>query len=440
VFWFKVIILANLLRILYFLGLAMKRPYWDSAKLRRFQEKRLRSVVDYAYRHVPFYHEKFREAGVRPGDVRGLDDLKKLPIVRKSELKNVDARKLVSMEYDIGKLKANRTSGSTGQPFTTYLSKVEDDWRKVIYMRANISCGQKPRDRWVFVTAPHHFADTTSIQRRLGIFAQTCVSIFDSVDRQIELVSQTRPDVLDGYSGALLLIAKELDKRGARSIRPRIVFGTADLMDAVSCRFMEDVFGAPYYDQFGCAEIDRSAWQCPEKVGYHMDVDSVITEFVDSDRDGVSAGERGEIVYTSLFNYAMPFIRYAVGDVGVPSDDECPCGRKFPLMEVVEGRRDSVLVLPDGRLLSPRAFTNAMSRFFEKIVQYRIVQKRADLFEVFVQVKEGVDEGVFESELAGHYRRVLGLSDDVAIIVKFVDEVPLGKSGKLMAVVSELKI
>jgi phenylacetate-CoA ligase len=432
--------MANLLRVLYFLGSAMRRPYWDGVKLRRFQEKRLRSVVDYAYRHVPFYHEKFREAGVRPGDVRGLDDLEKLPIVRKSELKNADDRKLVSMEYDIGKLKANRTSGSTGQPFTTYLSKVEDDWRKAIYMRANISCGQKPRDRWVFVTAPHHFADTTGIQRRLGIYAQTCVSIFDGVDRQIELVSQTRPDVLDGYSGALLLIAKELDKRGARSIRPRIVFGTADLMDAVSCRFMEDVFGAPYYDQFGCAEIDRSAWQCPEKVGYHMDVDSVITEFVDDGGDAVSAGEQGEIVYTSLFNYAMPFIRYAVGDVGVPSDDECPCGRKFHLMKVVEGRRDSVLVLPDGRLLSPRILTNAMSKFFEKIVQYRVVQKRVNLFEVFVQLKEGVDEDVFESELAGHYRRVLGLGNDVAIMVKFVDEVPLGKSGKLMAVVSELKI
>jgi len=432
--------MANLLRVLYFLGSAMRRPYWDSVKLQRFQEKRLRSVVDYAYRHVHFYHEKFRDAGVRPSDVRGLDDLEKLPIVRKSELKNVDARKLVSMEYDIRRLKANRTSGSTGQPFTTYLSKVEIDWRKAIYMRANISCGQKPRDRWVFVTAPHHFADTTNIQRRLGIFAQTCVSVFDTVDWQIEMISKLRPDILDGYSGSLLLIAKELNRRGLRLIRPRIVFGSADLMDAASCRFMEEVFGAPYYDQFGCAEIDRSAWQCPEKVGYHMDVDGVITEFVDEDGDRVSAGERGEIVYTSLFNYAMPFIRYAVGDVGVPSDDECPCGRKFPLMEVVEGRRDSLLVLPDGRLLSPMAFRNALSKFFEKIVQYRVVQKRVDLFEVFVQVKEGVDEGVFEKELTEHVKTVLGFGDDVAIVVKFVDEVPLDKSGKLMAVVSELRI
>ncbi|MBX5327275.1 MAG: phenylacetate--CoA ligase family protein [Candidatus Bathyarchaeia archaeon] len=431
--------MANILRVLYFLGRAMRRPYWDEARLRRFQEKRLRLVVENAYRSVPFYHEKFKEVGIKPSDIRGLDDLRKLPVVRKSELKGVDAAKLVSAEFDVERLKVNRTSGSTGQPFTTYLSRVEDDWRKSIYMRANISCGQRLRDRWVVVTAPHHFSDTTSIQRKLGVFAQTCVSIFDGIDKQIELISQARPDVLDGYSGALLLIAKEVNRQGLGLIRPRIVFGTADLMDVVSRRFMEEVFGAPYYDQFGCAEIDRSAWQCPERVRYHMDVDSVVMEFVDEDGEGVSAGERGEVVYTSLFNFAMPFIRYAVGDVGIPSDDECPCGRRLPLMEVVEGRRDSLLVLPDGRLLSPRVVTNAMSRFFEKVVQYRVVQRKVDLFEVFVRVREGVDTGVFERELIEHIKRVLGLGDDVTIAVRFVDDVPLSKSGKLMSVVSELK-
>ena len=66
----------------------------------------------------------------------------------------------------------------------------------------------------------------------------------------------------------------------------------------------------------------------------------MIMEFVDGNGEEVSSGERGEIVYTSLLHYAQPLIRYAVGDVGVPVDGECPCGRKLPLMKVVEGRRD----------------------------------------------------------------------------------------------------
>jgi len=432
--------MPNLPRILYYLAKAMRKAYWSRDKLQKYQEKRLRSVISYAYHFVPFYHEKFRREGIRPADVKTLDDLVKLSIVRKSELKCEDPRRLVSAEFDISKLKADRTSGSTGQPFTTYLSRVEDDWRKAIYMRANISCGQKPRDRWVVITAPHHFSDTTNIQRMLGIFAQTCVSVFNSVDEQIRLVNEAKPNVLDGYSGSLLLLAKEIDRRGLKTIRPRIVFGTADLIDIDSRQFLEEVFEAPFYDQFGCAEVDRTAWQCPEKVGYHMDVDSVITQFVDDEGNEVSAGERGEVVYTSLFNYAMPFIRYAVGDVGVPSDENCPCGRTFPLMKVVEGRKDSFLLLPDGQWLAPMAFRIAISKFFDKIMRYRVVQKKVNFFEIYVKKKDDrVDEKVLETELVAHVKRMLGINKwGATIAVKFVEEVPLSKTGKLMAVVSEL--
>jgi phenylacetate-CoA ligase len=432
--------MVNFARLMYYLATAMRRLYWDKDKLRRYQEKRLRAVVKYAYDHVPFYHKKFRKACIRPDDIRSLDDLPKLPITRKSELKMVPPRQRVSIEFEVEKLKAVRTSGSTGEPFTTYICGREDDWRKAIYMRANISCGQRPRDKWVVVTAPHHFHDTTDIQRRLGIYAQTCVSVFMPVHEQAKAISKLRPDILDGYSGSLFLIVKEFKESGLTPIHPKIVFGTAELMDEASIRFIEKVFGAPYLDQFGCAEIDRSAWQCPEKVGYHMDVDSVIMEFIDENGNAVSAGERGEIVYTSLFNFAMPFIRYAIGDVGIPANDECPCGRSLPLMTVVEGRRDSFLVMPDGHLLSPRVFTNAMSKFFEKIVQYKVVQKKADLFEVYMKLKEKTCEDVLETEIVEHLRKVLSFGDDLAVIVKVVDDLQICKSGKLMAVISEVKL
>jgi phenylacetate-CoA ligase len=431
--------MVNFARLMYYLATAMRRLYWDKGKLRRYQEKRLRAVVKYAYDYVPFYHRKFRKAGISPDDIRSLDDLPKLPITRKSELKMVPPRKRVSTEFEVEKLKAIRTSGSTGEPFTTYICGREDDWRKAIYMRANISCGQRPRDKWVVVTAPHHFHDTTDIQRRLGIYAQTCVSVFMPVHEQAKVISKLKPDILDGYSGSLFLIAKEFEESGVTPINPRIVFGTAELIDEASIKFLERVFGAPYLDQFGCAEIDRSAWQCPEKVGYHMDIDSVVMEFVDENGNQVAAGERGEIVYTSLFNYAMPFIRYAIGDVGVPSNDECPCKRSLPLMKVVEGRKDSFLAMPNGRLLSPRVFTNAMSKFFEKIVQYRVVQKKVDLFEINIQLKEKTCEDALKSEIVGYLRSVLSFGSNIAVVVNVVDDLQIDKSGKLMTVISEIR-
>lgn len=433
--------MTNFLRVLYYLGNAMRRAYWNNDKLRKEEEKRVRSVVGYAYDFVPFYHEKFREAGLKPSDVRTLKDLAKLPITRKRELIHESSRRLVSLEFNLDQLIVERTSGLAGEPFATYRSSMETDWQKAIYMRANISCGQKPRDSWIFVTSPQHFNDTTNIQRRLGIYAQTCVSVFCSVNDQIKLISRVNPDVLDGYSGCLLLLAKEADRMDLKSIQPRIIFGSADLIDVTSRRFMEKVFEAPYYDQFGCTEVDRSAWQCPVKDEYHMDIDSVVTQFVDDAGNEVSAGERGEIVYTTLSRYSMPFIRYAVGDVGIPSDESCPCGRTLPLMKIVEGRKDSFLLLPDGRQLSPMAFRIAVSRFFDRIMQYRVVQKKVDHFKIYIKVKDdSVDEKRLETELTAHVMKVLGLDKyEVTIAVEFTEEMPLSKSGKLMAVVSDLR-
>lgn len=434
----------NFPRLLYYIAKALRKAYWERDKLRKYQEKRLRSVVQNAYKYVPFYHKKFKELKITPNDIKSRQDLAKLPIVRKDDLRHQDPTKLISTGFDVKKLKVIRTSGSTGQPLRVHLNKVEDDWRKAIYMRANISCGHKPRDRWAVITAPHHFFDTTNIQRRLGIYAQTCVSVFSKLSDQFHLVSKIKPDVLDGYSGSILLFAKEVERMGLKKIRPRIIFGSADLIDSGSRRFIEEVFEAPFYDQFGCGELDRTAWQCPEKMDYHIDEDSVIMEFVDRNGEEVSAGEKGEIVYTSLFNYAQPLIRYAVGDVGVPVTGECPCGRKLPLMKVVEGRSDSFLVLTDGRVLSPMTFWTIMRlfKYTDHINKFRVVQKESGLVDIYVK-KENTDikEDFLETKLIEHIEKCLHIGEpsSVTFNIRFVEEIPLDKSGKLRSVISLLR-
>ena len=421
----------------------MRRFHWNRDRLKRYQEKRLRAVIRNAYESVPFYRELFKKNGIAPDDIREIKDLEKIPVIRKEDFKRESPKRLVSTKFDVNKLKMLRTSGSTGEPFKFYICGREDDWRKAIYLRANISCGQRPRDRWVVITAPHHFFDTTRVQRKIGVFAQTCISVFMNVGEQAKLVREANPHVLDGYSGSLFLLAKEVDRMGLSGIRPRIVFGTADFIGLNARHFIEDVFQASFYDQFGCAEVDRTAWQCPEKAGYHMDVDTVITQFVDSDGKEVSAGERGEIVYTSLFNYAQPFIRYSVGDVGVPLDEECSCNRKLPLMQIVEGRRDSFLILPDGRLLSPMNFW-AIMHYFEsadEIDRFQVVQKKPTLIKIYIEVKKSFTAyDHLEKKLVKHVQRCLGIGDSspLDLDVIFVEDIPKDKAGRLRSVISEL--
>lgn len=437
--------LYNYFRIIYHLANLMRHTYWSSDRLVDYQNRKLRYIVKYAYEHVPYYHGKFKEFGLKPDEIRSVEDLNRLPIVRKEELqKNAD--KTISDEFRSHDLEAESTSGSTGQPLFYYLTKSENEFRKAKLLRANIGCGQKPRDRWVVITSPFYATRSkmAGMQRLLRIFAPVTASVFDETDAQISVVNQARPDVLEGYSSSLLLMAKEIEKKGTEISRPRLVIGGADLLGDYERGYIEKAFEAPFYDQYGCNELEVLAWQCQEKGEYHIDADTVIMQFLDDDGEEVAPGERGEIVCTSLFNRAMPFIRYAIGDVGVLSEEtECSCGRTLPLMKLVEGRTDSLIVLPNGRLVSPIVFILLMRglKFFNNIDHYRIIQKKVNLIEFHVKMKKDVfDREIAEDELVRHFRKALNIdADRLAFEVEFVKDLSLDKSGKLAAVVSELK-
>ncbi len=436
--------MVSIVKVLYLLASANRRLHWDKDRLKRYQDKRFRAVVKFANDTVPFYHRKFKEAGVDIENIRTIEDLPKLPIIKKEEFKKQDPKQTVSSNYDLNQLKRVRTSGSTGTPFEVYINSTEDAWRKAIYMRANIACGQKARDRWIVLTSPTHFKDTTNIQRKIGVYAQNCISLFESTDQKLMQIGAAKPDVLDGYSGSLTMLAKEVKRRDLKTIKPHLLFGNAEFIDLESRKFVQEVFEAPYCDQFGCAEMDRTAWQCLEREGYHMDVDSVITEFLDKNGENVHANEEGEVTYTSLFNFTMPFIRYAIGDIGVPSDDKCSCGRSLPLMKMIEGRKDSFLTLPGNRILSPMVFNFAVSRFkyYTDIDQYRIHQKKINYFDVYLKMNRfPKEQNSLALEFDNHLKEFLNISgNEVEFNISFVEDIPLSKTGKLMSVWSDLKI
>ena len=429
----------NYLRAFYYLRSLNRQAYWNPEKLEEHQAERLKRVVRYAYNNVSFYHKRYKDLGIDPYAIKDKEDLNKLPIIRKSEIRK-NLAEMLSKDLDVNSLKMVSTSGSTGEPLFLYLSTPEIEFRKAKHLRANISCGQKPRDRWVTLTGPQHFGKTTRLQRLIGMYVPRAISVFDDLSTQISTLENLQPAVLDGYSSSLLLLAKEVEKQGIMNIKPRFIIGGAELIDSASRKYVEKVFGVPFFDQYSSVELERMAWQCHERKGYHMDADALILQFLDKNGEEVSSGESGEIVCTSLFNYAMPLIRYAIGDVGTSSDEICNCGRTLPLMQMVEGRKDSLLFLPNGRILTPRAFTLALHefKFYENIEKFRVVQKKLDFFEFIIKLKNNtIKESIMKSELILHLKKIF-MFDNLSFEIKFVEDIALDKSGKLMAVVSEL--
>jgi phenylacetate-CoA ligase len=156
--------------------------------------------------------------------------------------------------------------------------------------------------------------------------------------------------------------------------------------------------------------------------GYHIDADSLIMQTVDADGNEV-AGESGEIVCTSLFNYAMPLIRYKVGDFGVLSDEECPCGRVLPLLSRIEGRSDSVILLPGGRALSPRAVTVAMGSFLlnSVIEQFRFLQETKDRIKIFLKLQDSSVDNRWVGSCG--YFNMFELKEIQTFTLVFVDDI-----------------
>jgi phenylacetate-CoA ligase len=413
--------------------------------MREFQNRCFRKVVKNAFDNVPFYHQAFQAKGIYPSEIRGLDDLNKLPIFTKSDLKKIPEVDLISSKKNIKSLKKLTTGGSTGKPFSVYLDENEDAWRKSIYLRANVVCGQKIRDKWLAIIDNQYSNESSRLQKMLGFYVRTIVPITLDRTSRFKAVQNSKVDVLDGFPNALFLLARDYEENGGASIQPKLMFGSGELVDKHTISFLERTFHAPYLDQFGCTEIDRAAWQCAEQSGYHMDVDSVIIQFVDEEGNEVGPDEEGEIVYTSLFNYSFPILRYNIEDVGVPMEGECPCGNKLPLMKVVKGRLNSFLVFPDDQIISPINFIEVLGAFKleHEIEQYKVIQETKNHLRIFVQKKEpSVDENKTRETLLTNLSmglpRVTSKPEDVSFDIEFVDEIPHTSRGKLNVVSSLL--
>lgn len=415
----------------------LRRNQWlKYSEIQKIQRKRLRAIIKYAYHNIEFYHEKFKAVGVKPDDIRTINDLLKLPITTKSEIREGFRRgNIFRKGLDLSKCKLAKTSGSSGDPMTVVYDGKAEDFQKAVAVRSYMEAGGRFRDKWVMITSPQRAAAKKRWFQRFGLLSPMFLSLFDSVDTHVSILRKIKPDVIQGYSSTLWLIAKAIHEKGVNDIEPRVIVGTAEVLSDKARRFINSSFDLEMFDQFGGVEVGRSAWECEEHNGYHMDVDALAMEFV-KNNEHVAPGERGRLLYTSLYNYAMPLIRYDVGDICVPTDELCPCGRGLPLMKHIEGRVDDFVMTPNGRIFSPIIWTIIM-RAIPGIAKYKIVQKTKRDFIVQL-VKDSEFSSATIRQVNEGITKVL--RDDVAIKIELMNEISKDKSGKLRAVISKVKI
>lgn len=415
----------------------LERSQWlKPSELRKLQQRRLRAIIKHAYYNVEFYHTKFKAAGVKPDDIKTIEDLPKIPPTTRCEIREgFRTRKILDRRVDLSRCFCSRTTGTSGEPLTVVFDEWAEDFQKAVAVRSFLECGGHFRDKWVMITIPHRMHMKKQWFQRFGFLSPIYLSVFDPPELHISLLKDIKLDMIESYTSCLWLLAKEILEQGTEEIRPRIVVSTAEVLREEARELINEAFGVELFDQFGCAEVGRSAWECEEHVGYHMDIDALVMEFVKGN-EHVTPGERGRLLYTSLYNFAMPFIRYDAGDICVPTDELCPCGRGLPLMKNIEGRMDDFVISSEGKVISPTLLLIVMKEI-PGIAHFRIVQETKN--KANVQLVKSHD---FSQETLGKVekgiKKVLG--DSVITKIEVVNEIPKDKTGKLRAIISKVRV
>jgi phenylacetate-CoA ligase len=334
------------LKSYYYLAKMWRNPWKPCGEIEKLQLKNLKAVITHAYENSPFYHEKYKEAGLRPEYINSLKDILKVPFTTKEELreagKNVLTRDIPPRDHQY-----MTTSGSSGEKLDVIHSRDFRAFAHAIFSRIYLTWGIRPFKK---VTYIRYEPLTLSLVEKLGILKLNYISTFLDMESQFDLLLKQNPHVLVGHPPDLIDMAKLALSRGI-TLNLDIVGSNSEVLTLKEREFLEKTFHCPVYEEYSAVEVGFVAQNCKKK-RMHIISDSVILEIL-KEGEPVAPGEKGEVFVTSLFRNATPFIRYSLGDVASLSQDECDCGMTFPVIDSIEGRKDDFIVLPSGKEIPP---------------------------------------------------------------------------------------
>jgi phenylacetate-CoA ligase len=409
-----------------------RRPRLGRAHILEFQARRLRRLVAHAYAHVPYYRDLFERHGVRPADIRGLDDLRAIPITEKAAVQFLPVERVVARGVDAERLIVHRSSGASGAPIAVRRTWFEDRVLGALRWRAMHAVGLGLTDHLATVriytrSLPRDHQWPQRIVQAAGLYRVTRLAGTRPPAEVAADLARVRPDAIAGYAGIVWRVSRAVGAGDRVGLRPRLVVTGGDLLTPSMRRDIATAFGARVFEMYGAEECNLIAWECPATGRLHTCDDGAIVEVL---RDGRPArpGEPGEVVLTNLHAFAMPFIRYRLADVVTRGDEPCACGAPFSTIEGVHGRIIDYLTLPGGQVVNPGALIVTLGHGPRPwLRQFQVVQERTDLVTVSLLAER--PPTAFElTATEDAIRRIVGPGVDVR--TRLVPEIPLDPSGK----------
>ena len=398
-------------------------------QIRAWQSEKLVKQVKHAYDNVPYYRDLMDKKGVKPEDVRSIDDLHKLPFISKYDLREAYPYGFLAVDKS-EVVRIQSTSGTTGRRVIAFYTQHDVDLWEECCARAIVAAGGDKNDVVQVAYGYGLFTGGAGLHggsHRVG--SMTLPMSSGNTERQIQFMQDLGSTILcctPSYAAYIGEVLKNMGLKPNKDIQLKAgIFGAEPWTEEMR-RGIEKSLGIKAYDIYGLTEISGPgvAFECSEQKGMHINEDHFIAEIIDPDTGEVlPEGTKGELVFTCLDKEAFPMIRYRTRDICVLKREKCSCGRTFIKMAKPMGRSDDMLIIRGVNVFPSQIETVLLEQGYQP--NYRIEVDRVDnndTLDVFVEVTSDdisdtvKDITVKEKELAMAIRNMIGIGAKIHLV------------------------
>ena len=396
-------------------------------QIRAWQDERLVKQVRHVYDNVELYRKRMDEKGLKPEDIKGVEDLHKLPFITKDDLRDEYPYGLLAMPLS-DCVRIQSTSGTTGRRVVAFYTQHDSDLWEECCARAIVAAGGTKDD---VVHVSYGFglftggAGLNGGSHRLGSLTLPMSS--GNTDRQIQFMTDLGSTILCCTPSYAAYLAETIIERGLRDkIKLKAGIFGAEAWTEEMRHDIENKLGIKAYDIYGLTEISGPgvSFECEEQAGMHVNEDHFIAEVINPVTGEVLPdGEKGELVFTSITKEAFPLLRYRTRDICILSHKKCPCGRTHVKMTKPLGRSDDMLIIKGVNVFPSQIETVLLNKGYP--ANYQIIVTRvnnSDNLEVQVEMtpemfSDSISEiSGREKQLVSALKAMLGIYADVKLV------------------------
>ena len=418
------------------LDFLMVSQFWNKSKLIEYQEEKLRELIVHSVKTVPYYHDLFKNTGIKIVDIQTLADLKKIPILTKATIKNEGIDRFTSSAVPKNKMITSSSSGSTGEPLFYFSTKDAYSMNLASNLRGWYWMDYKLGDKYVKISQNIRKDFLKRIQdkvsRNLYLASNPLIdSNFIYILKEIE---KYKPKIIRCYPDPLLFLAIFKQNHPEFAYKPKAINTTGNTLYPETREEIEKAFGCKVFDSYRC-EGNSTAFECPTHTCYHSAEEYGISEILDEHGNPISSGA-GRLISTDLWNLANPFIRYDTQDYIEVVDTPCACGRKLLRFNKILGRDNDILTISSGQKFIVHNFTGFFQvnrpQINQSVSQFQVVQKKNGtiVFRLVVNNK-------FNNSVASYIRSYWENELQSKVIVEQVENIPLLSTGKRKFIIKE---